>query len=213
MDSLQPNWNQQKPSPQDALLVGSQVSLQPFQLESEAIGRVLERLRVNHSNGGAFIASVRVGSNEVFDWFASRNRLLEYDILPLLLRRDEIRSLLPSVAIPETLASNCEGQARSVASSGGFSFDNPFLLDGQLAQRLFAGGAYPPESKMSGRAAMQLAAEFCEAVFGRRYEDVCLFSSYEPWTPWFRGIAWDWTSILFDKGERSLWILVVTDED
>jgi hypothetical protein len=55
--------------------------------------------------------------------------------------------------------------------------------------------------------------EFCEALFGQRYEDVCLYTSCEPWTPWFAGIAWDWTALLFDKRDRALWILAVTDED
>ena len=189
------------------------VALEPVQQVDERVDRVMDRLRVTHSNGGAFLATVRVGSDDVFDWFASRNRLLENDILSQLLRREEFRVLLPDVKIPESLPAIENQEACSIAESGGLSLDNPFLLDGQLGQRLFAGGAYGPESKISGSAAMKLAAEYCQAVFERRYEEVSLFSSYDAWTPWFAGIAWDWTSVLFDRRDRKMWVLVVTDED
>ena len=195
--------------------MSSVVRLEPVQPKAEAITRALDRLIATHSTGGAFLAALRVGANDAFDWFASRNRLVEFDILPQLLSRDELRSQLPDVKIPgaATEAGSDAPQACSVTASNGFRLDDPFLLDGQLAHRLFAGGAYPPESKITGRAAMQPAAEYCEAVFERRYEEVSLFTSYEAWTPWFCGVAWDWTSVLFDRANRILWTLVVTDSD
>jgi hypothetical protein len=216
MSLLEPNWSQAKPSLKDAQRMCTQVALEPIWQTDERIDQVLERLRATHSNGDAFLAVVRIAANATFDWFASRNRLLENEILPLLLHRSEIRALLPEVKIAESTGniSVAESQdACSITASNGFSFDNPFLLDGQLAQRLFAGGAYGPNLKISGRDAMELAGKYCDAAFGRRYEDVSLFSSYEAWTPWFAGIAWDWTSVLFDRRERKLWILAVTDED
>lgn len=192
------------------------IGLEPVPQTDERVDQVLERLRVTHSNGGAFLAVVRVEADDIFDWFASRDRLLENEILPLLLHRNEIRALLPEGKITESTENIqiADSQdACSIAASDGFSFDNPFLLDGQLAQCLFAGGAYGPNLKISGRSAMQLAGEYCDAAFDRRYEDVSLFSSYAAWTPWFAGIAWDWTSVLFDRRERKLWILAVTDAD
>jgi len=192
------------------------IGLEPVPQTDERVDQVLERLRVTHSNGGAFLAVVRVEADDIFDWYASRNRLLENEILPLLLHRNEIRALLPEVKIAESTENIqiAESQdACSITASNGFSFDNPFLLDGQLAQRLFGGRAYGPNLKISGRAAMQLAGDYCDAVFDRRYEEVSLFSSYAAWTHWFAGIAWDWTSVLFDRRECKLWILAVTDED
>ena len=189
------------------------VALEPVPQVDQRVDRVLNRLRVTHSNGGAYLATVRVGSDDVFDWFASRNRLLENDILPLLLRREEFKTLLPELKIPESLPAIENQETCSVAASGGFNLDNSFLLDGQLGLRLFAGGAYDPDTKISGCAAMELAADYCQAVFGRRYEEVSLFTSYEAWSPWFTGIAWDWTSVLFDRQDRTMWVLVVTDED
>ncbi|NYF79066.1 hypothetical protein [Granulicella arctica] len=159
------------------------------------------------------MAVVRIGTDDIFDWFASRNRLLENEILPLLMQREEIRALLPEVKIAESVRVTEDHGACSITASNGFTFDNPFLPDGQLAKRLFAGRAYGPDLKISGRNAMQLAGEYCEATFDKRYEEVSLFTSYAAWTPWFAGIAWDWTYVLFDRRERKLWILVVTDED
>jgi hypothetical protein len=213
MSILEPDWNQEKPTRQAAQEMCSLVALLPVAIESEPITRTLHRLRATHSNGGAFLKAVLVGDSNVFDWFASRNRLLEYEILPSLLRRSEIRALLPELSIPVDVAFQNEAEACIIGSSGGFKFDNPFLLDGQLAKILFTGGAYPPVAKIDGKTAKHLAAEFCEALFGQRYEDICFYSSYEPWTPWFGRIAWDWTAILFDRRDRTLWILAVTDED
>jgi hypothetical protein len=213
MSLLKPDWNQPKPTYLQAQAMCRDIALEPIESSSQAITNTLERLRASHSNGGAFLASVRVGPSPVFDWYASRNRLLEWDILPLLLRRREIKALLPELSISDDVEPQNATDACSIASSNGFKFDNPFVFDGQLAQNLFAGGAYGAPSKINGKAAKQIALEFCEAVFGQRYEDVSLFTSYEAWTPWFRGIAWDWTAILFDRRERSLWILVVTDTD
>ena len=189
------------------------VDLKPVQQEADEITRVMDRLRANHSNGGAFLAVVRIGPDHVFDWFASRNRLPENEILPSLLSRKELRDLVPEVKIPVNLSSVDSERLCSISSSGGFSLDNPFLLDGQLANRLFRGGAYGSDTKISGKAAMQLAADFCEMAFGRRYEEISLFTSYAAWTEWFSGIAWDWTSVFFDRRTRMLWTLLVTDTD
>jgi len=43
--------------------------------------------------------------------------------------------------------------------------------------------------------------------------EMCIRDSYDTWTRWFHGIAWDWTSVLFDRRFRNLWILAVTDTD
>lgn len=216
MEILKPNWSREKPNWQDAQKMCIEVALDPVVIESELIERVLDRLRVTHSNGGALLTAVQVGRSDVFDWFASRNRLLENEILAYLLRRNEIRDLLPELLIGQDsvpAAASCETGVCAIVSSNGFQFDNPFLLDGHLAGKLFAGGAYPSQAKIDGKTAKQLAIDFCDAVFGQRYEDISLYTSHEVWTPWFHGIAWDWTAVLFDRLTRTLWILAVTDTD
>jgi hypothetical protein len=213
MEILEPNWNQSKPTWQEAKLMCARVELSSVPIESEIMKTVVDRLRASHSNGGALLASIRVGSNETFDWYASRNRLLEWDILPLLLRRDSVREALSELTIPPEEASTGRSDGCQIVKSGGFQFDNSFLLDGQLAARLYTGGAYGSAQKIEAREAKHLALSFCDAAFDQRFADVCLFTNYEPWTPWFRGIAWDWTAVLFDRRERIFWVLAVTDTD
>ena len=213
MKLLEPDWNQPKPTWQDAQLMCARVPLAPLMVESTVIDDVLARLRVSHSNGGAVLASIQVGANDTFDWFASRNRLLEFDVLRSLLRRESIRDALPELMIPIEEPSTGESDTCEIVKARGFEFDNPFLFDGQLAARLFTGGAYGASQNIEAKAAKQLAMGFCDAVFQQRYGDVSLFSSYDAWTPWFHGIAWDWTAILFDRRDRRLSILAVTDTD
>src|SRR5271154_6755452 len=167
MAVLKPDWSQDKPTGQDAHKMCRQVELAPFAIEAESISQVLNRLRASHSNGGAFLKAVRIGHSNVFDWFASRKRLLEYEILPLLLHRSEIRDLLPELSIQADFVSQNETDACTFASSSGFKFDNPFLLDGQLAANLFAGGAYSRVAVIDGKTAKRLAMDFCQAIFGQ----------------------------------------------
>jgi hypothetical protein len=146
----------------------------------------------------------------VFDWFASRNRLAEYSILATLLQRDEVQKELPDLLLSKQQwggVSEC-----SIVSTDGFTMESPFLLDGRIAQALYAGGAYG-QSELDARSAKQLAIAFCEELFEQRYSEIVVFSNLSAWTPWFRGIAWDWTAFLFDRRKRTFAILAITDSD
>ncbi len=83
-----------------------QVPLEHRQLNEPRLNVVLSRLRETHTNGGALFASFHVGTSEEFDWFASRDRLLEFGILRQLLQRDEISNALPELQIQEAKPDN-----------------------------------------------------------------------------------------------------------
>jgi hypothetical protein len=87
-----------------------------------------------------------------------------------------------------------------------------FLFDGELAEKLYFGGAYT-SAKGDGRAEKENSLAFCEALFGLRLSEVWYCSSHSDWTPWFANIGLDWTAILFDRRVRALSILAVTDSD
>jgi hypothetical protein len=89
---------------------------------------------------------------------------------------------------------------------------DPFLLDGTFASLLYHGGAYSHASG-DGQAEKELAVDVCKAVFGLRYGEIVCNMNYGVWTPWFKGIAWDMTTIVFDRGNRKLWMFVTTDTD
>jgi hypothetical protein len=211
MSLLEPRWEQRKPTPEEAQEMCHQVSLTVVRNPTDPIEKVLGFLGKSHSNGGALFAVFRVGESDVFDWFASRNRLAEYSILAALLRRDEVLKELPDLlsSSEPNVASTCDC---SIVSTEGFAMESSFLLDGRIAHALYAGGAYG-QSELDARAAKQLAIAFCEELFEQRYSEIVLFSNFSAWTPWFGGIAWDWTAFLFDRRKRTFAILAITDSD
>lgn len=190
-----------------------QVDLTIDEVRTESLTKVLESLRESHSNGGALFASFRVGESQIFDWFASRNRLAEFEILTSLLRREKVRDQLPELQISEVATSGVDSQACSISTAEGFKMDSSFLFDGHLAQALYAGGAYDSKSRPDGKQAKQLALAVCDDLFEQRFSEISFFNNYDAWTPWFHGIAWDWTAVLFDRRTRRLSLLAVTDTD
>ena len=142
-----------------------------------------------------------VGADPVFDWYASRNRLWDERLLEFLMAHSAIREALSELAIPE-----------NPQIEKGFSMESQFILGGTLAGILYQGGAYW-QATGDGRSENRLAMEVCDAMFGLRFGEVTCNFNADPWTPWFCGIAWDLTAVVFDRRERRLWILAVTDTD
>jgi len=213
MTLLSPVWEQPKPSANDAQIMCMQVALAFDDVRPDSVTKVLEYLRESHSNGGSLFASFSVGESQIFDWFASRNRLAEFDILPSLLRRGEIRVRLPELQIPFEPTSSAHLQTCSIATTEGFKMESPFLFDGHLASALYNGGAYGTKSGPDAKHAKQLALAVCDDLFEQRFSEISVFNNYDAWTPWFHGIAWDWTAVLFDTRKRTFSLLAVTDTD
>ncbi len=63
----------------------------------------------------------------------------------------------------------------------------------------------------NGRAEYERAVATCDELFQLRFAEITVDVSYDAWTPWFHGIAWDTTMLIFDKRSRNLWLLAVTD--
>lgn len=121
------------------------------------------------------------------------------------------RTILQSAAIRAALRRwNAVIETTSVPE--GWSHLPSYRLDGFLAQLLKRGG---PNDRFpgTGKEAKRISAEFCESLFQERYEQVDAFVSGAAWSSWFKGIAWDTTVMIFDKKERVIWLLMVTDTD
>jgi hypothetical protein len=176
------------------------IGLTPVTLPAKPFSDFLHRLRESHSNGGAHIAAFDVLPDSIFDWFASRNRLSDEELIDTLITHPAIRAALGEIAIPE------------IKPSTGLALADPFLLDGRFARCLHAGGAYW-NAEGDGKTCKTLALDVCNAMFGLRYGEVALFESFQAWTPWFHNIAWDLTEVVFDRRLRRLWVFVVTDTD
>ena len=177
------------------------LQLKPVTLPAEPFEKLLIQLRARHERGGACLGALAVAPDPAFDWFASRARLWEANILDALLVHPAIRAALPELKI-----------LLSPQVNSGLSMQDPFLFDGHLANMLHNGGAYKnPEG--DGRRERLFALEVADAMFGLRYSEINLCLSYDRWTPWFLGSGWDFTAVLFDRRLRRLWILAVTDTD
>ena len=199
-DCLAPDWKQPRPAARQIKAIAGRIALSPVELPAGPAGRLLERLRRSHRNGGAQLAAFTVGADRTFDWFASRNRLDEEGLLDLLLAHAVIRTALADLQIAGTNV------------TAGLELGDAFLLDGKLARVMYSGGAYTtPEG--DGRREKELALEFCDALFGLRFGEATLFESHQAWTPWFKGIAWDLTAVIFDRRLHRLSLLAVTDTD
>ncbi len=197
---LEPDWAQERPRAEEVQLMCRRIGLSSVNLPKEPFRRFLYQLRQSHDAGGAHLAAFDVSTDRTFDWFASRNRLTEDTLIDSLVVHPTIRGALPDLSIPE----------REVQI--GLSPADPFLLDGRFAHCLYSGGAYW-EPKGSGGNDKALAMDVCEAMFGLRYGEVSLAESSKAWTPWFHGIAWDLTEVVFDRRLRRLWLFAITDLD
>ncbi|HTF72492.1 MAG TPA: hypothetical protein VK638_58465 [Edaphobacter sp.] len=250
MELLTPDANQERPTFALARAMCQQVSLEIRPLVDPRLDSVLSQICETHVNGGALFASFSVGPSTAFDWFASRDRLLEFGILRQLLDRIEVNHALPDLEIepskPDDPAFVVHRLGEVVSSEqlaeimnleipgnqfrrhgvdekyeigdagydGNFRLTSSFLFDGELAQKLYAGGAYTSAgARGDGRTEKENSLAFCEALFGLRLSEVSYYSTHNAWTRWFGGIAWDWTAILFDRRARALSILAVTDTD
>jgi hypothetical protein len=176
------------------------VNLTKVNLPEEPFSDFLGELRKSHGNGGANLVAFDVAQDDVFDWFASRNRLSDEGIVDSLLVHPVIRGSLADLGIPEFKV-----------DSGLVPVD-AFILDGRFASCLHQGGAYWTTTG-TGKKAKALAMNVCDSMFGMRYGEISLLESSKAWAPWFKGIAWDMTEVIFDRRLRRLWIFALTDTD
>jgi hypothetical protein len=90
---------------------------------------------------------------------------------------------------------------------------NPFQLESDLANLLYHGGAYCRNMSQQPRLAKNLAADFCDALFGDRFGEVDIFRCNFPWNDWFYDVAWDYTYFGIDRRLMRVWLLCTTDTD
>ncbi len=91
-----------------------------------------------------------------------------------------------------------------------------FTLDGELAQLLRNGCAYPHDAfKGTDKDVKQLGADFCDELFDDRYSEIIVLRSYSAWDAWFidDNEIWNRSWFGFDKRTFTFWILALTDTD
>ena len=197
---LKPDFKQERPSPAEKQAIWKNSIFAARARNLPPLTAFLAIARSAFVNGGVEFACFSVADNPTLDWFISRNRINEVGFLKHLLTSDAFQSALPQVKPPEAL--------KPIE----WSESSSYALDGDLASLIKTGGAYE-SYKGTGHEAKKLAQHACEALFANRYEDILVFTTNTPWSPWFHDVAWDFTCVVIDKKEREVCVLCVTDTD
>lgn len=174
----------------------------PAAEEPAALSVLVRELRSILLNGGVIAQTFAVeNADATAAWFISRNNVNTYGLLTELLRSDGVRQSAPAL-----------GSFDAPAAVKTFDQTGALSLDGDLAAALVWGGAYG-EFGGSQADAKRLGVDACRALFGDRYEDVCVHRSRAPWSPWFFDVAWDNSWIITDLRTQQMTLLCLTDTD
>jgi len=199
------DWDEPRPSIEELIGSWPQMGWDSVRVGSGLLDAYLSQVRETHVNGGYLLGRWRaVRYSDVAAWFASRNRLEEYEMHRLLFDSPIVRRDLAPLEIPAKL-DRVPGALKEVPGGA-------LNLDGILATIIVQGGAYKSFQGLAAEA-KSLADEAVADLTGRRYEDFRLDQTFEPWTPWFRDVAWDYTFVLTDYRNAEMTVLCITDAD
>lgn len=175
----------------DVLSVNPPPGLQPF---LTAWGGLLV-------NGGVIYVRFSIPNNPILGWYVSRNRIDECGLLDRI-----IQTAIDTPGLPEF--QELKNPLKKVL------IVEPLMLDGVLAHKLVWGGAYQSFRGRESKA-KDLGIAASESLISNRYswDDVFMYESYDAWSTWFHGIAWDWTLFVVDKHAQELTLLAGTDTD
>jgi hypothetical protein len=199
------DWEAARPTAAEVAASWQALEWEPVPVQDPAVDRFLDAVRDTHVNGGVLLRRFRATSYApATQWFASRNRLVEYELHRVFLDHPVVRQELAELQIPTELERVPGGLKEE--------WSGALALDGTLAARLVHGGAY---QKFTGPAhqAKAISAAAVQALIGQRYEDIRVDRSTTAWTPWFYDIAWDLTIVLTDYAHATITTLCVTDTD
>jgi hypothetical protein len=198
---LEVDWKQERPSDAAAKRLWRAVELRPLRETPPDVETYLTELRRVNVNGGAVFASFEVQGNREFDWFATRNRWDEMKFFSRVITHPSLRSHVPEVTKDAMFGEAIE-----------FEWGSSLVLDGELARALVTGGAYK-RFEGTPRAAKEIGARVCDALFGDRFLDVEVFRCWKAWSSWFHDVAWDSTWVLIDRRFQRVSFLFSTDTD
>lgn len=211
MGMLGPDWKDVSTPSADLRRIWGEVRFEPVEVSGFAIDHCMEALRQTRINGGARIGCFHVPEHEVFDRFASRNLLVDVDggdetgFARHFFSSPAVRSLFPKVGTAELPEDDM------LDFPPAFEWGSPFTFEGEIAGRIFQGGAYKSFRGPPARA-IATARGLREAIYGERYTDVRPYTSFDRWHEWFYYVE-HFTWLLIDKRYRSIWLICVTDTD
>ncbi len=211
MGMLEPDWESVSPPGADLRRIWGEVRFEPVDVSGSAIDRCMEALHQTRTYGGVRIGCFHVPEHRVFDWFVSRNSLVDVDGGDYLgfarhfFSSSAVRSLFPEPGTAELPEDDM------LDFPPAFQWGSPFTFEGEIAGRIFQGGAYKSFQGPPTRA-ISTARRFREAIYGDRYTDVRPYTSFDRWHEWFHHVE-HFTWLLIDKRYRSIWLICITDTD
>ena len=199
MSELEINWGQERPNQIQLVGLWTKMKFERLENWSESVDVLTEKIHETYVNGGIQLHRYQVSSNDYFNWFASRNRLDEVDFVKNVLTHNNLNDYRedleiknkPEIKIPK-------------------SWTDMYDLPGRLARILGQGGAY---KKINQKEAWKIATDFIESEFDNRFEEVLVFDFAIKNAAWFYDIAWDYSTMLFDKRKYTVTIIDITDTD
>ena len=196
------DFSQERPtnSEVDKMFSSLTISHLPFP-EDKRITDYLDTIKQKYSNGSVLFYQFKVQGDNTFHFYASRNRLLEIDF---------INKLFSKQVFKET-AKELTGIDKIEVNNSNWMSDI-FSLPGDLARRIYYGGAYSQEH-FSAENAFNLSVNFIDAIADKRYADFNSWILGGNWSDWFFNIAWDYSVLLFDKGKSVVTLICMTDTD
>jgi hypothetical protein len=166
-----------------------------------SVQRYVEALRERYSNGRVLFASFQCPNHPVFDWYLSRNDPQNLLFFHRFWHMPTPSSILAELKVP-----------KEYENDPPFQWGNSFTFAGELASRLYQGGAYYRLAG-SGAEEMRLGERSAHELIQDRFSEILVFMNHASWTEFFFDVAWDGTWVLFDKREKVVHVLTGTDTD
>lgn len=200
MHELFIDWKQERPNETQLSDLWKAIKMTRINIWSDAANTLKEKIKETHSNGGIQLHKYKFEANKHFDWFAQRNRLDEIEFLKNIFKHKELEDYRNDLKIIDNIPKvKITQYSRDI-----------YELPGQLSRIMGSGGAY---NSIEQRLAWTISTEFIKEEFDNRFEEFNSFDFSIETAQWFQYIAWDYSTLLFDKRKYEIIIIDITDSD
>ncbi|SIQ07359.1 hypothetical protein [Maribacter ulvicola] len=204
MRSIEVNWKKNLPKESEISKMWRDINYKIVDPNFEFIDLLKE-----HIGGHIYFKGFQFDENEVFDWFCSRGRLDEINFVEQFLLSDSVIQSFTTVEDGDYLF------ASKTDKTPKLEWKSEFAIDGELSALLFHGGAYGSSYKRTPKEVKKKAQEFCEQIFGEKYQNefVRFYYISGAWNTWFIDFIIDHSWIIISMESRTIWMLCFTDTD
>lgn len=200
MEELKIDWKQERPNSSQILEIWNGIKLTRINNWTNSANTFTDKITETHSNGGIQLHKYKIEANEHFNWFVQRNRLDEIEFLNNIFKQNDLEDYRNNLQIKDSKPS-----VKIIKY-----WTDIYEIPGRLSRMMGLGGAY---KSIDQKLAWSIATDFIKEEFENRFEE---FNSYDfviNSAEWFHNIAWDNSTLLFDKRKYEIIIIDITDSD